>query len=118
MKSIYFYFLCCFCFCFSYSQEKKEETIIRVEPNGVVVHKSIGVEQTLNIKPEPTISTTKRETSPKTLDDFSLEELEEMLYYIDLKIENVSDTEDYDESIRNYVRQKGMIEEKIKKIKN
>jgi len=117
MKKIYFILLCCSCFCISYSQEKKEGTVLRVEPNGVVVYKAIDVEQTLGIKHKD-ISDTKEEKIPsKTIDDFSLEELEEILYYINLKMETITNIEDNADDIKNYADQKRLIEEKILKIK-
>jgi len=117
MKKIYFILLCCSCFCTSYSQEKKEGTVLRVEPNGVVVYKPIDVEQTLRIKPKDISYTKEEKASPKTIDNLPLEELEEMLYYINLKMETITDIEDNNEDIKNYEKQKRLIEEKILKIK-
>lgn len=117
MKKIYFILLCCSCFSISYSQEKKEGTVLRVEPNGVVVYKVIDVEQTLGIKSKDISDTKEEKISPKTIDDFSLEELEEMLYYINLKMKTITDIENTEEDIKNYEEQKRMIEEKTLKIK-
>jgi len=115
MKKIYFILVCCFFFCISYSQEKKESTILRVEPNGVVIYKPIDVEQTLGIKSKEISHTKEEKAPPKTIDDFSLEELEEILYYINLKMETIPNIEDNADDIKNYVAQKRLIEEKILK---
>ena|SRR5690554_2585473 len=116
MKNKYLTMVCFFFFCFTYSQEKEQNdlcgAILRVEPNGVVVYKPVDVEQTLGIKPEPTSVKEERLNSPRTIDDYSLEELEEMLYYVDLKIDNVGS-----DRVNNYTEQRRLIEQRIQSIK-
>jgi|SRR5690554_72092 len=116
MKNKYLTMVCFFCFCFTYSQEKEQNeirgTILRVESNGVVVYKPVDVEQTLGIKPELAPVVEERSNSPRTIDDYSLEELEEMLYYVDLKIDNVGT-----DRVNNYTEQRSLIEKKIQSIK-
>lgn len=99
--------------CFSYAQEKGSGTILRVEPNGVVVHKPVDVEHTLGIKPEPVSPKEKKARPVRTLEDLSLEELEERLYHIDLKMENSEPSDDFN----RYKEQKQLTEDRIRNIK-
>lgn len=111
MKNKYFITIAALvCMLYSYSQEKDSETILRVEPNGVVVHKPIDVEHTLGIKSAPA----QKENPSRTIDDFSEEELETMLFYADLKIEKISDEGGSDDDVNYYKEQKQLIEEKLK----
>jgi len=101
---------------FTYSQKKEHPTkgtILRVEPNGVVVYKPIDVEQTLGIISKPASEVKKEVHKPKTINDLSLEELKEMLYYLELKIDNT----DYYQDLINYSEQKKLITDRIQSIK-
>jgi len=88
---------------FSFSQTQKKGTILRVEPNGVVVYKPIDVEHTLGIKSESNSKIEVQTQNPpiKTINDYSLEELEYMLPHIDLKIEKHKTDITDDEESRN-----------------
>ncbi len=106
----------------SYSQKKGTGVILHVEPNGVVVHKPVDVEHTLGIKSDSVQQTQKQSIktnsrSPRTMDDFSVEELEDMLYYADLKIEKIKE-EGNAEDLKYYVEQKQLIEEKLRNHQN
>src|SRR5690554_5613768 len=86
---------------FSYSQKKGTGVVLRVEPNGVVVHKPVDVEHTLGINSEPIQKQHKQQNentsrAPRTIEDFSTEELENLLYHADLKIEKISEEEGSD----------------------
>lgn len=104
---------------FSYSQEKGTGVILKVEPNGVVVYKPIDVEYTLGIKSEsvqeqPEQQKESNHRTARTIDDFSVEELESMLYHADLKMEKISEEEGSGEALEYYTEQKKLIEEKLK----
>ncbi|MFA5557714.1 MAG: hypothetical protein AB7D46_03180 [Flavobacteriaceae bacterium] len=101
---------------FSYSQKKGTGVVLRVEPNGVVVHKPVDVEHTLGINSEPVQEQHKQQNTntPRTIDDFSTEELESMLYHADLKIEKIREEEGSDaDALKYYKEQKQLIEKKL-----
>lgn len=97
----------------SYSQEKDSSNILRVESNGIKVYKPVDVEQTLGIKPEAISTITEEKAvSIRTLDDLSTEELEERLYYINLKLEK-SDSEGNADDVIRYKKEKQLTENRI-----
>ncbi len=101
MKHTYLTIISLMCACFSFSQDKDSRTILRVEPSGVVVYKPIDMEQTLGIKPEIVSPVAEEKVIPvKTIDDLSVEELEERLYYIDIKLEKAISEDNTDDVIR------------------
>jgi len=104
MKSKIFIFLALIITFFSFSQTREKGTILRVEPNGVVVYKPIDVERTLGAKSENTsnkIDTQTQNPPIKTIKDYTLEELEYMLPHVDLKIETYENEITDDEESRN-----------------
>lgn len=114
MKRTYSVVIFLVCICFSYSQEKDPNTILRVESNGVVVYKPIGVEHTLGIKSETVFPVAEERVTPfKTIDDLSMEELEEKLYYINLKLEKAINEDSTDDIIR-YKEEKHLTEGRIR----
>lgn len=115
MKKKYLTIVFVLFFGFTYSQKKEQPekgTILRVEPSGVVVYKPIDVEQTLGITSKPIPEVKKERSKPKTIQDLSLEELKEMLYYVELKIDNTDSSED----LINYSEQRKLIIDRIKSI--
>jgi len=106
MKTFFFTFVTLLITFFSFSQTAEKGTILRVEPNGVVVYKPIDVEHTLGLKSENTSNKIEPQTQNppiKTINDYTLEELEYMysLPDIDLKIEKYKNEITDDEESRN-----------------
>jgi len=103
MKTVFFTFVTLLITFFSFSQTKEKGTILRTDPNGVVVYKTIGVENTMNAKPQnyQKIDVQKEGPPIKTINDYTLEELEGMLPDIDLKIEMYRHEITDDEESRN-----------------
>lgn len=97
------------CVSISYSQEKEASTVLRVEPSGVVVHKSVGVSNSLNIT-----SVSVQENPVRTIDDYSKEELENMLFYVNLKLEKTKEEGGDDQEVNYYKEQKRLVEDKLK----
>jgi len=106
MKPLFFTFITLFITFFSFSQTTEKGTILRVEPNGVVVYKPIDVEHTLGLKSENTSNKIEPQTQNppiKTINDYTLEELEYMYSSpdIDAKIEMYENEITNDEESRN-----------------
>lgn len=113
MKRIHLAVISLMCGVFAYSQEKNSGTILRVEPSGIVVYKPVDMEQTLGIKSEAVVPVTEERIVPvRTLDDLSVEELEERLYYIELKLEKAINEDNTDDIIR-YKEEKQQTEARI-----
>ncbi len=93
----------------SYSQEKEASAILRVEPSGVVVHKPVGVENSVDAT-----SVSIQKNPIRTIDDFSVKELENMLFYANLKLEKVKDDGGAEEDMLYYEEQRQLIEDKLK----
>jgi len=112
---------------FSFSQTTEKGTILRVEPNGVVVYKPIGVENITDTKPQNYQKIEPQTQNPpvKTIDDYTLEELEYMYSKpdIDDKIEYYkSDKTGSEESrkaeIERCLAYKKAIKYRIEELKN
>lgn len=101
------------CVSISYSQEKEASTVLRVEPSGVVVHKSVGVSNSLNIT-----SVSVQENPVRTIDDFSEEELKNMLFHIGLKLEKIKEEGGEEQDLNYYNEQKRLVENKLKTKEN
>ena len=94
----------------SYSQE---QTVLRTEPNGVIVYKPIDVESTQGIvkeefKPNPS----------RSIDELSIDELTDMLHYVNLKIKKIEETSENASSLEPYIEQRKQIRTKIQNFKS
>lgn len=94
----------------SYSQEQK---ILRTEPNGVIVYKPIDVETTQGIVKEEF-----KTNASRSINDFTLEELTNMLYYVNLKIKNIEETSENASSLDSYIEQRQQIRKRIQTFKS
>jgi len=127
MKTIFLTLVTLIISLYSFSQTTEKGTILRVEPNGVVVYKPIGVENTSDTKPQNYQKIEPQTQNPpiKTIDDYTLEELEYMysLPDIDDKIEayknnTSSDQESRNAEIERCLAYKKAIKDRIEELKN
>ena len=89
----------------SSAQDKSEPT--RIESNGVKVYQAIGVEDSS----VQTYQSVTQELNPvRNLEDWNLEDCENALYYIDLKINSLVEEEGSVEEIEKYIVQIAAIE--------
>ena len=72
------------CFAVS-SQITHENQLVRIEPNGVQVYEAKGNENSSVINQNPVIV-------QKTINDWTLVECQDALYFIDLKIESIKES--------------------------
>ena len=88
----------------SAAQEKSPKSV-RTEPNGVMVYEAQGNESVtpITILSNPT----------KSMNDWSLEECENALYYIELKIQALKTAQNNAVSIKEYEAQKKLIQERV-----
>ena len=92
------------CFAVS-SQTVSKNKPVRIETNGVQVYEAIGNENSLIInEPLAVVS--------KTINDWSLVECQDALYYIDLKIQLLKDSGVEFDQIDFYEQQKNLINER------
>jgi len=125
MKNKVFIFFAFIIISFSFSQTTEKGTILRVEPNGVVVYKPIDVEHTLGLKSENIYNKIEPQTQNppiKTINDYTLEELEYMLPHVDAKIEmyeneNTDDDESLNTEIERCKAYKKAIKDRIEELK-
>jgi len=127
MNRIFFISLAFIVTFFSFSQTQEKGTILRIEPNGVVVYKPIDVEHILGVRSENNSKVELQTQGPpiKTINDYTLEELEYMysLPDIDLKIEVykneiTDDEEERNKEIERCLAYKKAIEERIEELKS
>lgn len=109
MRKFYLIALSAFSFC-SYSQEL---SVLRTESNGVVVYKPMDVEKTLGL-----VKKEFKSNPPRELTDFSVDELTDILYIINLKIKNIEETGDNSDSLDTYVEQRQNIRKRILALKS
>lgn len=92
--------------CISIAQEKSELKLVRVESNGVQVYEASGN--------ETFVSNENEQISPtRTLNDWDVEECENALYYIGLKIEKMKENEGNEHLILEYEAQIVLINERL-----
>lgn len=92
----------------SFAQEKSQLILVRTEPNGVQVYESVGNEgKAENIQVN---------TPVRSMNDWNLEECENALYFIRLKISSMKENEGNELFIQDYEAQIVQINEKIKSL--
>mgnify|MGYP003407422216 FL=1 len=109
MKKKYFIVIALVMTFSSYSQDQK---ILRTEPNGVVVYKPIDVETTQGIVKEDF------KTNPsRSINDLTVEELNDMLYYLNLKIKSIEQTTENASSLDSYIEERQQVRKRIQTLK-
>lgn len=88
-----------------YAQQTAQLKLVRTEPNGVQVFESTGVEKNQ-------ISETVNPPS-RSMNDWNKEECENALYFINLKIDKMKETEGNELLIQDYEAQKARINERM-----
>ena len=95
---------------FSYSQEL---TVLKTEPNGVIVYKAIDVETTLGEK-----KVEFKSNPSQTLNDFSFDELRDILNTINAKIKVIEETGENSESLDSYIEHRQIIRKRMQLLKS
>lgn len=90
---------------YSAAQEKSSSKLVRTEANGIQVYEATGNETV--VPNELVISPTR------TINDWNMEECENALYFIDLKIEKMKENEGNENQILEYEAQKVLINERM-----
>lgn len=90
---------------FVYSQENKQVHYLRTEQNGIQVYESTGVERN-------TLTASVVERKVKTIADWSLDDCDNALYFLGLKIESVKQEAGNQEQLQLYLKEKERIEER------
>lgn len=105
-KKLLFFFLFVGGTFYSNAQEKTPLKLVRTEPNGIQVYEASGN--------ETLISNEQLNSPSRNLNDWNLEECENALYFVGLKIERMKENEGNELQIQEYEAQKVLIQDRMK----